>query len=277
MAMLPSLLLLLILPAAPAGELAAAGGSAGAVSEAPFTTALEQGKQLYFVGRSTEALDALLALRGRVEAGEEVPREGRSELLIWLGEVQWHLGRTDEARESFRRLLRDQPDYPISPYAHPLEVVGEFELLRREVLDQRERSPLGALAPGGPPPPPAWVWAPFGVPQFAQRRVGAGLVFGGLQLGFGAASVALYVHLDRHNRDPFLEDRPPTGFDPGDVRGWSIEQRRRYQWPVTAAFYGTWLASSLEARRHWRRSHGPSLTVGPLPRGGSGVLLTTEF
>lgn len=275
MAMLPTLLLLLTLAASPAGEPRPLEGTVA--TEAPFEAALESGKQLYFDGRPVEALEALTALRARVDAGEAIGNERVSELLVWLGEIQWHLGRTDEARESFRRLLRDQPEYAISPYAHPLEVVGEFELVRREVLDARAQ--LSTDRPGTelPPPAPAWIWAPFGVPQFAQRRVGAGLVFGGLQVGLGAASVALFVHIDRNNRDPLLEGRPPTGLDPDEVRGWAAMQRHRYQWPVTAAFYGTWLASSLEARRHWRRTRGPTLGVGPLPRGGTGVLLTSEF
>lgn len=275
MVMLPTLLLLLTLAASPAGEPAPL--EAGAAAEAPFTAALEAGKQLYFVGRPAEALTALTALRARVDTGEDVGRDQVADLLVWLGEIQWHLGHADDARESFRRLLRDQPEYPISPYAHPLEVVGEFELVRREILDARAQLPAGLSGLEGPPPAPAWVWAPLGVPQLAQGRVGAGLVFGGLQLGLGAASVAMYVHIDRNNRHPLVDGRPATGLEPDEVHRWTTLQRRRYQWPVTAAFYGAWLASSIEARRHWRRTHGPTVSVGPLPRGGSGVLLTSEF
>lgn len=275
--MLPSLLILLTLASAPASDTGLAPSTEqGDGIAAPFDTALDSGKQLYFGGRLAEALTALQTLRGRVEAGEAVDREQRAELYIWLGEIQYHLGRTDDARESFRALLRDDPEYPISPYAHPLEVVGEFELVRREVLAERDR-PVELPLVRQPPPAPAWVWAPFGVPQLSQGRVGAGLVFGGLQLGLGAASVALYVHIDRNNRDPLTDGKPATGLPRDDVREWAATQRRRYQWPVTAAFYGTWLASSLEARRHWRRTHGPTVTLGPLPRGGSGVLLSSEF
>lgn len=280
MAMLPSLLLLLIFAPASAAppEGAPVGESDGASEEVGFSEALEAGKQLYFGGRLGAAHEALVALRGRLDRGEEVERELRAELLIWLGEVQYHLGRTDEARESFRTLLRASPEYPISPYAHPLEVVGEFELVRREILDEREqRGPPFQPSVERPPPAPAWVWAPLGVPQFAQRRVGAGLVFGGLQVGLGAASIAMYVHLDRNNRDPLEPHLAPTGLGDDDVRPWVDQRRYRLQWPLTAAFYGTWLVSSLEARHHWRKHHGPSVTLGPLPRGGSGVLITSDF
>lgn len=277
MAMLPPLLLLLTLGAASADEPASQEVADEDFARLPFAEALEEGKQLYFGGRLGPALAALGALYERVQAGEDVTLEQRAELLVWLGEVQYHLGRTDEARESFRAVLRADPDYPISPYAHPLEVVAEFELVRREILDEREQTPRLAFPAERTPPAPAWVWAPLGVPQFAQRRVGAGLVFGGLQLGLGAASVAMYVHLDRNNRDPMSPGLPSTGLLEDEVRPWVDKQRYQVQWPLTFAFYGTWLASSLEARHHWRKHHGPAVTVGPLPRGGTGVLLTSDF
>lgn len=246
-----------------------------------FAVVLEEGKRQYFAGRVSDAYDLLRGLQVRLLLGEQVEKLLAAEAMIWLGEIQYKLGRSTEAREAFRWLLKWDPEYPISPYAHPMEIVGEFELVRREVQDDMEGRPqLLPDRPVRPPPAPGWVWAPLGVPQFAQRRVGAGLAFSSLQLGLGAASLGVAAHIRFIN----------TGFDSENPvphpLGWDAErvdrevQKRRYlvQWPLTFAFYGAWIASTADARRHWRKSHrSTSLGVGTLPNGGTGVVISGGF
>lgn len=247
-------------------------------SHEAFAVVLERGKRLYFDGKAVEAHDALRGLQVRLLLGERVDKELAAEAMIWLGEIQFRLGRSDDARDAFRWLLRLDPGWPISPYAHPMEVIGEFELVRREVqeeLDGRDPTlPVVTI-----PPTPPWVWAPLGIPQFAQRRVGAGVAWGGLQLGLGAASIGMIAHLR------FINDGPTRGDASPHPLGWDSKQverevqKRRYliQWPLTFAFYGAWLGSSVDARRHWKRSHAPHVGVGALPGGSQGFVVQQTF
>lgn len=274
----------------PANGGSTAGSAATEAGRGSFADLLDQGKQLYFDGRPVEAQEILLGLERRLLLGEDVALALRAEALIWLGEIQYRLGRHTEAREAFRWLLQQDPEWPISPYAHPMEVIGEFELVRRQVLDEMEQQRGPVVDPVVAPSAPLWTWAPLGIPQVAQKRAGAAALFGGIQLGLGAASIGYATHLRRMNVDPA-----------GHPRGWTEEEigtridRGRYlvQWPLTFAFYGTWLASSVEARRHHRRSHrdpgaaqaatrprrsGPvAVGVGRVTDGTNGLVVTGGF
>ncbi len=210
-----------------------------------FDVVLEQAESWYFEGRAEEARGWLEVLHMRVLAGEEAPWERVVEALTYLGEIQYVQGEPETARVTFRWVLEQDPEAPISPYHHPLEVVNLFDLVRKTVVAERvEEPPL----PSPPPPAPAWVWLPLGVPQFAQHRRGAGAVYGGLQVALAATSVATFVHLARYNQDQ-------EQYIGRDDRTRYV-QLRRYgvQWPATFAFYGVWAVSSVDAAT-WHRKH----------------------
>ncbi len=217
---------------------------------------LRAAKQLYFQGESRDALDLLEGLQLRLAAGEEPGWDVSTEAMTYLGEIHYKLDQFEGARTAFRWLLERDPHTPISPYHHPIDVVNLFELVRSAVVAERQDLVPPDPVPFDPAPPPLWTFAPLGIPQFAQGRTGAGLAFGGLQAGFGVASVALWAHFR-------LVNVPSTGHP----LGWSDEERirrvqqRRYfvQWPATVAFYGVWSLSAADAARYHRQQ---ALRVG---------------
>jgi hypothetical protein len=221
-----------------------------------FARALERAKNTYFAGDHVAALQAFRALHIRLLQGEEPPWDLASETVIYLGEIENKLGNDREADGAFRWLLEQDPDTPISPYHHPMDVVGRFELMRQTVLAERARTPdeVG-VAVVRANPLPVWGYLPLGIPQFTSKRPAAGVLFGGLQTAFGVASVALFRHLDSVNVS--------ARGHPSEWTDEEIETRvrvRRYavQWPCTVAFYGTWLLSYADARKAHRASQAPA-------------------
>jgi hypothetical protein len=89
-------------------------------------------------------------------------------------------------------------------------------------------------------------------------------------VGFGAASLALNTHLRLVN--------VPTQ---GHPLGWTAEQvtrrvqQRRYfaQWPATAAFYGVWTLSAIDAARVHRRE-ALSVSVGQVGERTTGLVVS---
>ena len=240
-----------------------------------FGDVLQVAKQRYFAGEVEAARDLLDGLRQRLEAGEQASPELARQSMTYLGEVLFKLDDREAAKEAFRFILRRNVDAPISPYHHPIDVVNIFELVRAEVrLEQQTKVelPVPAEPPPRPGPPPLWTLAPLGLPQFAQGRPASGFLFGGLQLGFGAASLALREDLGNTNVAP--ED--DNEFDAVRERG--LVRKFGLQWPATFAFYGTWLVSAVDASRTWRRRKlEASVSVGPVGRRGSGVWLRARF
>ncbi len=224
---------------------------------------LANAKRRYFSGNHLDALDLLQSLEIRLLQGEFPGADLKSETLVFLGEVLFVLDRKEEALRSFTTLLQTDPEFPISPYHHPIEVVRAFESTRAEVQHQRAE----ALAPSSDtpyvaPPLPLRGYMPLGIPQFAEGRVGAGLWFGSLQMGLGIASLAMYAQLDANNVGP---DVHPQGWTEEEVMNKVQNQRYMIQWPLGIAFYGTWLWSHSDARRSWKATHRGPVALVPNP------------
>ncbi len=221
--------------------------SSGAAEPPSPSDSLSRARDAYFSGEHERALAEFAAL-----AADEQPVEIRLEAMLWLGEVQFVLGDEVGARATFRTLLMLDPEYPISAYEHPLEVVGAFEVVRRAVREQ-------APSPARPRPYPAWGYLPMGAPQFGQGQRGRGAMWTTLQLGFGAASVGTYVYLSQ------LPAWKPVNMDDADVPAHAQTVRYAVQIPATAVFYGLWLGSVIDGRRAWNTAR---ISASPLPGGG---------
>jgi hypothetical protein len=228
----------------------------------PFAEVLEEAKGAYFSGDQEAARRVLEALRMRIRGGEEVAWGLQVDALTYLGEIYYLRGDRDLARDAFRAILERDVDTPISPYHHSYDVVTLFDLVRSEVLKERVIPPV----PVAPPPPkaaPWWIVLPLGAPQFGQRRPAAGLVYGGLQAGLGAASIALFIRLDEQERDDVpAEDR--------------LRLRNQLQVPLTAGAYLSYGISVADAAR-WHRRHPASVGVGASPDGAPQVVVGGRF
>lgn len=235
--------------------------------------ALEGAKATYFEGRHSEAVALLRDLQGRIDKGEIDDPEIVAEVLIYLGEIQYVLGDERSARAAFRLLLERDPDYPtISPYRHPNDVVGVFELVRQSVLEDR----AALLADPGTrrtrTPMPAWGYAPLGIPQFVSRRPARGAMYATLQVGLGAASIGTWIAIAR--------EVPPKG------SAYTEDQKARLtaltyglQWPLTAGAWLSWAISSIDAGIAWKREHPRPTGIGFVPRAGRGgeVVVNLSF
>lgn len=169
--------------------------------------------------------------------GGAVPRATnpvvRLEARKYLGATYLFLGKDDEAREQFRRLLQEDPDYDIDPVAFPEAVVQAFqevqeeaavERARREAAEaarqQRERTDeveelvrqqqriqdLEELAAVETVEKvnSRWIAAlPFGIGQFQNENRKLGIMFAVTQSVFMAASIATFIgHNSLRNEMP---------------------------------------------------------------------------
>ncbi|MFT4625315.1 MAG: hypothetical protein ACI8PZ_003983 [Myxococcota bacterium] len=244
-----------------------------AVDDAPeslstlFADVLARAKRSYFSGEHEIALAQLQALEIRLMQGEQPNWEHAAEAMVFNGEILFASGRSEEAGAAFRWVLEEDPDYPISPYHHPIEVVGHFELIRRAVQEERERATNTdppEIATPERHPPPAQSYLPLGLPQFTQGRPAAGVAFALLQTGLGIASVATYAQLNAANADPALH---PLGWTQQQVDTRVRTRRYVLQWPLTLGFYGSWLWSHADARRSWRSREVAPIDVTWSPGG----------
>ncbi|NCG19480.1 MAG: hypothetical protein GWP91_10775 [Rhodobacterales bacterium] len=226
-----------------------------------FADALELAKKHYFAGERERAKNELSDLQVRLLMGEEVPWDRSAEAVVYLGEIFLLDGESGKAREIFRWVLDRDPEYLLSPYAHPIEVVGEFGLVREQV--QREIANQPIPPPFRPEPAPAWTALPLGIPQFAAQRPVQGILYGGTQLGLAATSAGLFLSIDRLNTNA----KPhPLGLSPDQMAARANLQRFGVQWPVTMAFYGVWIASWVDARGHWREDQKVQAELIWIPR-----------
>lgn len=230
-----------------------------------FRAALEEAKGLWFRGETDLALAQFQRLYLRAVAGEAIPLELSGECAIYLGEIEIEQGRYEGAEAVWRWLLLRDPGYPISPYHHPIEVIGQFEMLRKQVVD--------AIPPRLPAEKvryPAWGYAPFGIPQLRQGRgVRGGLYLGG-QAVLAAVSVGAWIDLALANpsRGPFPADHP-YGWTQATATQRLLERKYALNWPTTFGFYGLWVVSILDGQATFRRdqpvpeaSARPALPVG---------------
>jgi hypothetical protein len=194
------------------------------------------------------------------------------EALIYLGEIRYVEGDRAAADATFRLLLERDPGWRISPYEHPMDVVGAFEIVRASV--QGENSQRKTDRPIGPPLP-WWGYAPLGVPQFKQGRIGAGAAFATVQLGLAATSVASWVWIDRL--------RPDRDADLDDATLQATQRARLIRGalnvPSAVAFYAVWGGSVLDAGLTHRREATKvevGWTIAPEP-GGASVVVGGRF
>jgi hypothetical protein len=229
----------------------------------PFEVVLQEATRLYVSGDVRGALLLLEELQRRLDFGEKVQPDAGAEALVYLGEIYLGQGLTQRAKDAFRAALVLAPEYEVNPYHHPVEVGAYFDRMREQL--QAEAAARAAPPPPPPPPLPWWGYAPFGVPQLGQGQTGRGVAYGTLQLGFGAASVALMYRL-RDENGTWWAPRQWTEDDYED--GWSRVQLRRWgvQYPVTIAFYAVWALSVADGRDRWRAR--PAVVIGTTPSGG---------
>jgi len=234
---------------------------------ADFPQALAAAKILYFQG-DDRAAAAFEELRLRIAAGESPPTNLHADALIYLGEIYYKGGRSEDAKALFNEVLALDPDYPISPYEHPMEVVGMFEMLRRGV---------NRPAPRPPPPPsikrlPVWGYSPCGTTHFRQKKNRQGTLYACLQGALAITSIASYANLQRING----VNAPPTWTD-AQIQERVKLQRLGIQWPATIGFYAVWGISVFEGRRSWLNDQQPGLANGISPGEDLRVTVRHEF
>lgn len=226
-------------------------GASTAFAQAPtFGEDLDAAKVQYFGGDRQGALDAFQRLQLRaLQNPDAQPWSEVVEALTYLGELHVRLGDDDAAQRVFRYLLERDLELVVSPYRHPVEVVFLFDQVRNQVAAERAADVL----PTRPPPAPRWhAHLPFGLPQLAQGRTGAGVAYGVGQAALLGTSVWMFADLRRNNVDPTTR---PQGWTLDQMQDQVAVRRWAVQWPATLAFYGLWTVSVFDARAHWRREH----------------------
>lgn len=230
--------------------------------------------------RSYERQSYAKAARGLESlVGGVVPRARnpvvRLEARKYLGATYLFLGKKDAAREQFRLLLEEDPDYDIDPVAFPEAVVQTFsevkakvtaERARRDALEdarrQRERSDeleelirqqqriegLEELASTETVEKvnSRWIAAlPFGIGQFQNENRPLGIMFAVTESAFLAASIATFIG---HNS---LRDEDPA---PSEIeRARRVERALRIgNWVSVGAFASFAIAGIIEAEVRFR-------------------------
>ena len=206
--------------------------------------------------------------------GGAVPRAAnpvvRLESRKYLGATYLFLGKKEAAREQFRSLLEEDPEYAIDSVAFPEAVVQTFQEVQEEVaaeralqdaLDaarqQRERSQevddlirqqqriaaLEELARSETVEKvnSRWIAAlPFGIGQFQNEDRKLGIMFAVTESAFLAASIATFIG---HNS---LRDENPA---PSEIeRAQRVERALRIgNWVSVGALLSFYIAGTVEA------------------------------
>lgn len=199
----------------------------------------------------------------------------RLEARKYLGATYLFLGKDEEAREQFRLLLEEDPDYDIDPVAFPGAVVETFqevqaqvtaELAQAQALEaarqQRERAGeveelifqqqrLQALEELAATETiekvnSRWIAAlPFGVGQFQNENRKLGIMFAVTESAFTAAAIATFI---AHNS---LRDENPV---PSELeRAQRVERALRIgNWVSVGALLSFYVAGVVEAEVRFR-------------------------
>jgi tetratricopeptide (TPR) repeat protein len=194
----------------------------------------------------------------------------RLEARKYLGATYLFLGKNEAAREQFRLLLEEDPDYDIDPVAFPEAVVTTFqevqkkvqvERARREAVDaaRRKRERAGELeelirqqqriqgleelarTETVKKVNSRWIAAlPFGIGQFQNENRRLGIMFAVTESAFLAASIATFIG---HNS---LRDENPA---PSELeRARRVERALRIgNWVSVGAFLSFAIAGVVEA------------------------------
>jgi tetratricopeptide (TPR) repeat protein len=256
----------------------------------------ESARRNYDKQSYTKAAKGLESLVGGV-----VPRARnpvvRLEARKYLGATYLFLGKKDAAREQFRLLLEEDPDYDIDPVAFPEAVVQTFQEVQKKVeaenarksaLDaarrKRERADeldelisqqqrirmLEELAATETVEKvnSRWIAAlPFGIGQFQNEDRKLGIMFAVTESAFLAASIATFIG---HNS---LRDENPA---PSEIeRARRVEKALRIgNWVSVGAFVSFAVAGIIEAEvrfkpviRTTRKRELPEATESPRTTG----------
>ena len=206
--------------------------------------------------------------------GGVVPRATNSVVRLearkYLGATYLFLRKKEAAREQFRALLEEDPDYDIDAVAFPKAVVQTFQEVQREVAAERAREEaleaarqrrarsheveelirqrqrietLEELAAAETVEKvnSRWIAAlPFGIGQFQNEDRKLGIMFAVTETAFLAASIATFIG---HNS---LRDENPA---PGEVdRARRVERALRIgNWASVGAFLSFAVAGVIEA------------------------------
>ncbi|KPK66922.1 MAG: hypothetical protein AMS21_00610 [Gemmatimonas sp. SG8_38_2] len=217
-------------------------------------------------GKAARELESLV--------GGAVPRARnpvvRLEARKYLGAAYLFLDQPDAAREQFRLLLEEDPEYDLDPVAFPEAVVQTFEEVQSQVKaelarkqaqeaaqeqqqraeelealiqEQRRLQMLEELAATETVEKvnSRWIAAlPFGIGQFQNEDRGLGIMFATTQSAFLAATIATFIG---HNS---LRDENPA---PDEIdRARRVERALRIgNWASAGAFVGFALAGIIEA------------------------------
>jgi tetratricopeptide (TPR) repeat protein len=256
----------------------------------------ESARRNYDKQSYTKAAKGLESLVGGV-----VPRARnpvvRLEARKYLGATYLFLGKKDAAREQFRLLLEEDPDYDIDPVAFPEAVVQTFQEVQKKVeaenarksaLDaarrKRERADeldelisqqqrirmLEELAATETVEKVNSRWSaalPFGIGQFQNEDRKLGIMFAVTESAFLAASIATFIG---HNS---LRDENPA---PSEIeRARRVEKALRIgNWVSVGAFVSFAVAGIIEAEvrfkpviRTTRKRELPEATESPRTTG----------
>jgi hypothetical protein len=217
---------------------------------------LAAARDAYLLGRvepATTAFAAILVAWGAPEGPDDATAAAAAG---FLGEIQWLAGDRLGAEATFRSLLSRLPEHRLSPVDHPVEVLGAFEVVRGTMA--RVEAPTQR---------PSWGQrlAPFGVPQFAVGHRRHGVAQAVLQGAFAAVSVGTAVALGVQGAaDPSADDVAEA------ARVQELHRLRdAVNLPATAAFYGLWAASLVDANVAVDRASPltSASTVGPMRLG----------
>ncbi len=220
---------------------------------------LEAARRTYLLGDAVSARATLQALVARAQAQHDVPWPVEADAWIYLAEIQYLADDRDAAGASFRVVLEHDPDFRISPYDHPLDVVGAFELVRTAVADERKAAARVRV------PMPWWGYSPFGAPQFRAGHPVRGAVYATLQVASAGASVGAWVEIQHQSR---IVAQSSTS-DPEAARQAQARAKLyRDAWSIPAAtlFYVSWGASVIDAGVSWRKDRLASLGASVAPR-----------
>ena len=122
----------------------------------------------------------------------------RREAQVYLAALDFNEGAQQTARNTFRSILLEDPDFRLDPFAHPPEMLAEFELMRVQVeaelaaapsvLPERRLNPLLLVVPGGL--------------QLYNEQQAYGLVVLGGVVGLAAVSGGLHLRLRAMDEKP---------------------------------------------------------------------------
>ena len=208
---------------------------------------LEAGVRLYQTGKAERAAAMFAALVNDPSLNQP---DLRQQARLYLGEVHYSQQNQEEARRLFEAVLMVDPNFVMDPFAHPPDVTGFFETIR------------AYIRPTTPPPPqitdsapvpktPASAFYGFGIYQLSHgdKRMGTTLAIG--QSVFAIVSIASFAGLLGNHAWATKDERS------------RLQTQKIVQWSSTAGFYGLWVWSAVDAKRHWRAN--VNLAHGGIP------------